>query len=297
MRKLISTVIMLVSVILSQATKRALLIGIGDYQTLSTGWNQIHGHNDVDLLEKKLKEKDFVISSLKDSEATKLNIISSLKTLVAETKPGDVVYINFSGHGQLIEDLNKDEEDGWDQSYVCYDACYSSQYIIDGKPYKGQNHLIDDEIFPYLNQLKSKVGKNGLIVVTFDSCYSGGADRNETYQFVEDEEIEWTDITRGTKDDFIINSVNRSYIQSIPVPGNYGKGGQIVIISACERDKKNRECKERHSGKQYGSLSYCIGKMLDNNVPLNEWANYFEKKKYDEFFTFPRHQNPVLEIH
>ena len=121
------------------AKNTALLIGIGNYNTKSTGWSVIHGNNDVALLEKKLN--------------TQHHVKTALSNLVANAKSGDVIYLHFSGHGQLIEDLNLDEQEELDQSFVCYDACFSSNYQSGGKSYRGQNHLIDDELFPYLNQL------------------------------------------------------------------------------------------------------------------------------------------------
>ena len=159
------------------AKNRALLIGIGNYNTEATGWNKLSGNNDVDLLEGKLKANGFKVSTVKDNQATKHNIKKALSNLVSSTTSGDVVYLHFSGHGQLVEDMNGDEPDGLDQSFICYDAYFSPKFTVGGSPYKGQNHLIDDELFPYLNQLKSKVGSSGRIIVAFDSCYSGGADR------------------------------------------------------------------------------------------------------------------------
>lgn len=81
--------------------------------------------------------------------------------LVGAVSAGDVVYLHFSGHGQLVADMNNDEQEDFDQSFVCYDACFSPNYKVSGKSYRGQNHFIDDELFPFLNDLKRKVGKKG----------------------------------------------------------------------------------------------------------------------------------------
>ena len=281
------------------AKNSALLIGIGNYNTEDTGWNRIHGNNDVDLLEGKLKDNGFTVMTIKDDKATKKNIEDALKKLVSSTNAGDNVYLHFSGHGQLIEDMNNDEQDELDQSFVCYDACFSPQYKMGGQSYKGQNHLIDDELFPYLNQLKTKVGSSGLVTVVFDSCYSGGADRGELNDDADpDSEVEWVDTTRGAFDEFQVNKSAASYLRSIKTPGNYKAGGGIVLVlSACESDKKNYECKEKHTGKFYGSLSYCISKLIDNNIPMNQWEDYFANKKYKELKIFRTTQRPVVESH
>lgn len=281
------------------AKNTALLIGIGNYNPATTGWSTIHGNNDVTLLEKKLKAKGFSVSYLIDKKATKNNIKTALSRLVASTVAGDMVYLHFSGHGQLIADMNNDEQEELDQSFVCYDACFSPKYKVAGNGYRGQNHFIDDELFPYLNDLKKKVGKNGNVIVVFDTCYSGGADRGEQADEPDPEsEVEWVQTTRGTDDEFQVNKSAEAYLRSITKPGNYTTGGgKITIISACESDMKNYECKERHSGRKYGSLSYCIGKILDRNVPMTQWGEFFRAQRYKTLRIFRPSQNPVVESH
>lgn len=281
------------------AKNTALLIGIGDYNTALTGWSVIHGNNDIKLLEKRLKERDFRVVKLIDNQATKSRIISALSSLVSGACPGDIIYIHFSGHGQLIKDLNDDEITTFDQTFVCYDACFSPRFKIDGESYMGQNHLIDDELFPYLNKLKKRVGINGEVYVVFDSCYSGGADRgDQNEEPYEDSEVEWITTSRGTDDKFNLDSKSRQYIQkNILKPGNYSPGGKIIVISACKSDQKNYECKEKRSGRKYGSLSYCISKMLDENIPMSEWHDFFQNKKHSRYKIFRASQEPVVERH
>lgn len=282
-----------------EAKNRALLVGIGNYNTNSTGWSVIHGNNDVSLLSKKLKSKGFEIITLTDKKATKVNVIDSLTKLESTVAKGDLVYIHFSGHGQLIEDMNNDEQGDLDQSFVCYDACFSPKYKVGGKAYRGQNHLVDDELFPYLNRIKSKVGSKGNVIVIFDSCYSGGADRGEMTDDPDPEsEVDWIDIPRGTDDEFQVNKNAEIYLRTIKKPGAYTRGGGIVtVISACESDQKNYECKEKHSGRKYGSLSYCIAKLLDNNVSMTQWADYFTTGKFRRFKVIRPSQNPAIETH
>lgn len=300
---LILVAIISTSCFLAEAKNQALLIGIGNYDTEATGWNKLSGNNDVDLLGGKLKAKGFAVSILKDSQATKKNIKNALSDLVYSATAGDEIYIHFSGHGQLVQDMNNDEPDGLDQSFICYDACYSPKNTVGGSAYKGQNHFIDDELFPYLNQLKSKVGSHGRIMVTFDSCYSGGIDRASIEDDIEEisdpeSEVEFSEVMRGTDDKFPANKISKSYLRSIKAPGLYDKkGGELVVISACERDRKNWETKEKHSGKGYGSLTYCIGKLLDNNVPMRDWEDFFNSKQYKSYKIFRSTQHPVVERH
>lgn len=281
------------------AKNTALLIGIGNYNPAATGWSKLHGNNDVSLLETKLKAKGFYVSHLTDSKATKNNIKAALTRLVGSVSSRDIVYLHFSGHGQLVADMNNDEQEGLDQSFVCYDACFSPNYKVSGKSYRGQNHFIDDELFPYLNNLKRKVGNKGHVIVVFDTCYSGGEDRGEQSDEPDPEsDVEWTQTTRGTDDEFPVNRSAKAYLRSITKPSDYASdGGNITIISACESDKKNYECKEKHSGRKYGSLSFCIAKMLDRNIEISQWGEYFRTRKYKSLKIFRASQNPVVEIH
>lgn len=281
------------------AKNKALLVGIGNYDTSLTGWKKLSGNNDVDLLSKKLKSKGFTVTSLKDNKATKKNIISAMRNLVSSARSGDMIYIHFSGHGQLIQDMNNDEPNGFDQSFICYDARFSTNYKINGVSYKGQYHLIDDELFPFINQLKSKVGTKGNIIVAFDSCYSEGNERSANIDDIEPaDDIEFSSVTRGTDYEFSINKTAKIYLKSIKKPAKYRRtGGKVVVISACEWNQRNYEVKEKHSGKGYGSLSYCIGKLLDNNIKMGDWGDFFSSNKYKSYNIFRSSQRPTVEIH
>ena len=289
----------LFSVLGLSAKNRALLIGIGNYNTAETGWTVIHGNNDVALLKGKLMTNGFTVTTLSDAAATKAGVKASLDRLSKSCENGDVVYLHFSGHGQLVEDYNNDEQDELDQSFICYDACFSPRYKSNGTAYRGQNHLVDDELFPYLNTIKQKIGKNGQLVVVFDSCYSGGADRGELKDDPDPEsEVEWDETTRGSSDEFQVNRSSENYLRTIRKPGKYSSaGGSVTVISACPSDRRNYECKERHSGRKYGSLSYCISRMIDKKIPITQWGSYFSTGKYKSLRIFRPSQTPVVETH
>lgn len=300
MKKILLLIVLLTMVNISSSAKNtALIIGIGDYNYEETGWPAIHGNNDVQLLAERFLSKGFHVVTLKDASATKTNIMASLIDLVADASNDDIIYLHFSGHGQPVADMNEDEEDGLDQSFVCYDACFSTRYNFEDKPYMGQNHLIDDEIFPILNQLKARVGDKGQIIIAFDSCFSGGADRGDAIDDgPADGDVEFITYTRGSCDEFCANETSQEYLSNIVMPDDYAVGGgSVLVISACPRDKKNFECKEKESGICYGSLSYCISKMLDNNLPFDQWEEFFTSKKFREYQIFRFSQRPVVDIH
>ena len=124
--------------------KRAFLVGISHYDTALTGyqWNNINGVEDVNLLSPIFKKQGFQTTVMLDEQATYDNITRQLSTFIKTTKKGDIVYLHFSTHGQPVEDLNGDEEDGWDEAIVPIDA-----YKMYKKgSYEGKKHLLDDQL-------------------------------------------------------------------------------------------------------------------------------------------------------
>ena len=242
MKKFICIILLIAaSCNLSHATKRALVIGIGNYPEAS-GWAKINGDKDLPIVRDMLLANGFQskdIVELKNESATADAIRKALDALVSKAAKGDVIYIHFSGHGQQITDLHGDEEDGFDEAWIPIDAQFS---YAKGK-YEGENHIVDDQLNQWLSQLRSKVGATGKITVVADACHSGGGSRGD------EDESEY--VVRGTSDAFVI-------------PGNTkpfsGEVGTIdwIFISAC----KSYQCNYEYKGT--GSLTYALGQQKAN---------------------------------
>lgn len=235
--------------------KRALLIGISDYpiyRASELSWNRIHGANDVGLIKGTLRKQGFALTTLTNSNATAKKIRLALKKLITECRSGDIVYIHFSGHGQSYEDLSGDEDDGWDEAIVPYDAMLQYRRGV----YEGRNHIIDDEIESYISSIRSKVGQSGYVYVILDACHMGGASRG-------DENNEEETFVRGTDKGFTPNG--KKYIPKIDRRGNMkvqshsGMSG-ICIMEACRAYQTNAEIKR--GGRYYGPLTYYINQTL-----------------------------------
>ena len=242
MKKFICIILLIAaSYNLSHATKRALVIGIGNYPEAS-GWAKINGDKDLPIVRDMLLANGFQskdIVELKNESATADAIRKALDALVSKAAKGDVIYIHFSGHGQQITDIHGDEEDGFDEAWIPIDAQFS---YAKGK-YEGENHIVDDQLNQWLSQLRSKVGTTGKITVVADACHSGGGSRGD------EDETEY--VVRGTSDAFVI-------------PGNTkpfsGEVGTIdwIFISAC----KSYQCNYEYKGT--GSLTYALGQQKAN---------------------------------
>ena len=264
MRGFISSVLLVVLALSAAATNRALLVGIGEYDQLSTGWGRIHGDADVALLKPLLAKRGFTdIVTLTNAEAKKKDIVNALRQLATRCKPGDKVYFHFSGHGQPISDENRDEVDGkqFDESIIPYDACRDSRKM--NGTYAGQFHLIDDELCPLLNDIKMAIGSNGEIFVAVDACYSKGIQKDE----MTDTDPELLRYARGTDHAFVPKG-HKSYLSRVPKPDRFTSGAKMWVATACQSNERNLEYRS-DSGKMYGSLSYY--KFYQRKTICNSW--------------------------
>jgi len=239
-------------------TKRAVIIGIGSYPAES-GWNIMHGDNDVPLIFGTLTMKGFDsknIVCLTNEEATKKKIISGFNKLIAQARPNDLIYLHFSTHGQQVTDLDGDEADGLDEAIVPFDARKSFEQGV----YEGTNHLIDDELNAYLAKMRLKIGKDGSLLVVIDACHSGDATRGNN---TEADSV----FVRGTSDVFNLEKRVRK-------PSPPKKNLDWVVFSATQSYQNNYEFKL--NGEYFGSLSYAVRLALSELSAKMSFSELFE---------------------
>ncbi len=257
------------------AERWAIVVGIGNYPQ-SSGWRPINGDKDLDLAVPMLKKNRFPdghITILANELATKKNIEKAIHTLLANLRTGDIVYFHFSGHGQLVTDVNGDEGDyGYDESIVPYDAAL--KYDFNG--YKGQNHIVDDELNKWLMAVRKRIGNNGRLLVVLDACHSGGGSRDET----DDEKL-----VRGSRDCF-----------NIPVAASQIKSARNsikwVCVSACKSYQSNYEYVDGQT--KCGRLSFALSKILVPNITVKQLREQLERL-YENMPLPPLPQEPEIE--
>jgi len=233
--------------------KYALIVAVSDYPE-TTGWNYINSDNDVGIIKDALLRQGFRsqdISVVLNENATKQKILDQLEQLTSKVIKGDIVVIHFSGHGQQIADDNNDEPDGYDESFIPYDAGK-----IFSEEYKGENHLRDDEINIALAKLRSQLGTKGNVLVILDSCHSGTATRG--YQK-----------SRGTNLKFQPSGYNPEQntedfglLDVEIVKSKNSSIAPLVAFSASSPDQLNYEYTDKETGVTYGSLSYAFSKAV-----------------------------------
>ncbi|KAG8213122.1 metacaspase-1 [Butyriboletus roseoflavus] len=145
--------------------KKALLIGInyiGQPEALQGCIEDVHRMKRF-LLGHGYKEQDMVTltddSPHPRGQPTRQNMIDAMHWLVRDARPNDSIFFHYSGHGGQTEDLDGDEEDGYDEVI----------YPVD---FKRTSHIVDDDMH--------KIMVSGLpagcrLTAIFDACHSGSA--------------------------------------------------------------------------------------------------------------------------
>ena len=259
---IISALLLFSSVQLSAQTKRALVIGIGEQ--VDKSWAKINGDKDVPLVQQMLQKVGYTdIRTLVNKQATKVGIVAAFKKLTSQCAVGDIVYVHFSGHGQQVTDVNGDEgkEDGWDEAWIPYDAYLK----YDAKRYKGEKHLIDDELNTFLTAIRNKIGDSGKLLVVVDACHSGDSSRGNDI----DETV------RGVKDEFIIPVKRRGTAQKSPE--------RWLTLSACKDYQLNQEMKNPKVGK----LTYALYTLSEKGGVTMEGVQMFMQRNRGRYAQTP----------
>ncbi len=250
--------------------KIALIVAIGEYPKAGQ-WRNLSSMNDMRYVKQALLKSGFDnsnIDTLVNANATKKGMVKALDDLYNKVSEGDIVYFQFSGHGQQIEDDNGDEIDGYDEALVCYDA--DGRY--DPVTYHGENHFRDDLLGEKLNRIRKKIGASGSLVVLIDACHSGTATRGQG-------------IKRGTEIPFSSPGYKPNVkidLNKHPEEGmleGFTEGmGSMVVFSACSPNQPNYEVKD-DAQKGVGSLSFAFAKSITNLPPESNYAILFQKMK------------------
>ena len=288
--RIITYLLLLLSLSVTAQTKRALVIGLGEQQ--DKAWNKINGDKDVPFVQAMLKNAGFKsVTTLVNRQATKVGIVEAFKRLTASCKQGDVVYIHYSGHGQQMADVHNDEKDGLDECWIPYDACRKANAT-----YHGEKHLTDDELNVYLNAIRNKIGVKGKLLGVIDACHSGDGTRGEDGEIV-----------RGVEDTLVVDSLNaRGLYEAFEMVKSLfmGDNDQVkfindkakplaerwITISACRSDQVNVEMKSPTVGK----LTYALWKELKNSDKVNNDEFIRRIRKFVNRNTNSRPQQPEM---
>ncbi len=101
----------------------------------------------------------FSTTTLLEDQATAAGVVAALGALADRAAAGDLCLISYSGHGGQVDDLDADEDEGQDETWVLWDR-----------------QLLDDE----LHVAWSRFPAGSRVLVLSDSCHSGSVNRDDT---------------------------------------------------------------------------------------------------------------------
>jgi metacaspase-1 len=268
----------------AQAPKKlALIIAISNYKP-ETGWNSLASANDVPLIKEALlkqgfKEADIVV--MKDAACTKDGILNGIqKHLIEKAAPGDICVFHFSGHGEQVYDTNGDEDDGYDEALVPYDAPMEYQPGVD-------KHLRDDDFGMKLQDLRLKLGENGELIVIVDACHSGSSTRGNKGSM------------RGTDKKYQPQGYKAPVAKTNKINESmFGLGdrktGMAKMISLFASSSSELNSQYEKDGVEYGSLSMAFFKTITNAGKQMSYQAVFDQIKL-EMKKFGLSQHPEAE--
>jgi hypothetical protein len=272
--------------------KLALIVAVGEYPATSK-IKPIASVNDVKYIKAALSRNGFEqknIDTLINSKATKKAIINALTLLSEKAKKNDIVVVHLSCHGQQIRDqktieLGKDEDDGYDEAFLPYDAM--PKYNPTG--YRGENHLRDDDLYPILLNIRKKLGSEGSLLVLLDACHSGTGTRGESFAVTRGEPIPFADPENPM--DSIINLSAAEAKQGF-FEAAADSLSNMVAISASSPHQVNKQV--IINNEELGSLSYSFYKALNEMTAENTYELLFEKIRATMQAFIPE-QIPMME--
>ena len=139
---------------------RALHIGLNAVSPAHyDGWSGPLGACEFDAhdMAALATSKGMSSGTLLTTHATRKEVLSGIRAAAKALKSGDLFLLTYSGHGGQVDDeVNGDEDDGFDETWCLYDG-----------------QLLDDELYYELSQFASGVR----VLVLSDSCHSGTVTR------------------------------------------------------------------------------------------------------------------------
>lgn len=139
--------------------RRALCIGIDEYPRDPLGGCVA----DADEWAKMLASVGFEVTSMRNEEATRDAMLRAMIDLVTTSTPGDILAIQFAGHGTFVPDLDGDETDDFGPT----DEALCPVDFRDGQL------IVDDDLAVIWDLIPEGVS----LTLIFDCCHSGTASR------------------------------------------------------------------------------------------------------------------------
>ncbi|HUG66429.1 MAG TPA: caspase family protein [Pirellulaceae bacterium] len=202
--------------------KRALCIGIDNYPNPG---DRLRGCvNDARNWSNWFQGQGFSVDTLTDGQATRSGIVNAIRQVITTSQSGQVIAIQYSGHGTRLQDVNGDEVDGKDEALVPFD-------------HRQNGYVVDDDLASICNQIPAGVNATFFM----DCCHSGtitrlfvgagdATDTDVKIRFLSPD-AEMIEAHRRSRQGFLSNRTVRS-----PYAGR-----AEILLSACRSDQTAKE--------------------------------------------------------
>lgn len=211
------------------------------------------------------------ITQLRNENATVENIKKAIISIGTVIKKGDTFIFYFSGHGDVLKDLNGDEKSGFDQTMVAYD-----------------DFLIDDDVYTLLNKY-FRESKNIMIV---DACHSATSYKlfglSIDFKTLKNKKNKFLNETKALTED---------YDSSLNEACNFGNGEVIdepfnLIYFGATEDEKTAT-----GDGNGGLLTIIMDTVINKALVAGNWNTYTYSKLACEIKKVMRQKKQNLQYH
>ena len=266
-----------------RSATHVLLIGVDSYPHVRPLRGAV---NDVEAIRRVLTTDLQVparsIRLLVNEQATKQAVLEAFADLAQRSRPGDAVFIYYSGHGWLVADQDGDEstfneDERFDEALVPYDAVpWPKERAYEPNP----TLLTDDELARALGPMPGR-----RVAVIFDSCHSGNGLRG----------LPGTEVGRSLYTDAPIPpSRFRSLTPRVP---SMDMGGQVVFVAAARWRETASDLGE-FEGRRHGALTASLLRSISNAgagwTKVLSWEALFRQAREDLLSQGIASQTPTI---
>ncbi len=242
--------------------KKAFLFGIDNYgppvvapvkRKYFSEWMKLDGCvNDVDTLRNVLVSYNGFnpdnILSVTDKVATRKKVLAYFKQFSGSLSKGDIVFLHFSGHGNLFASLDDSLRKYEGLSLPCVDVNQQPDSAL-----SNLNYIFQFQLEEFFNTIKKQIGKAGQLIISIDVSHSG---QLLSYSVADSAKETNTALSRrGESNNILFNLVKD---ESAPV----------IIYTATSSQEMGFEMKGEN-GRSYGAYSLSLASSLASPWSLN----------------------------
>jgi hypothetical protein len=241
--------------------------------------------NDAHDMQSIAKACGYRTQLILSEDATSARVLQELATAIRSLAPGDIFLLTYAGHGSQIPDVNGDEDDELDETWLLFDRMFS-----------------DDELYATWGRFKPGVR----VVMVSDSCHSGTMARDAVYRkigsspsLMNDYGTSTQPVFRVAPDDIAIATYTKHQLMYDSIAWSCADGDRaaiaasVITLSGCQDNQTSAD--GRTNGKFTEKLKevwhngfdgnyYSFVKQIKRLMPKMQSPNYFTVGRSDHAF-------------